>query len=480
MAQLDLKGAVLSLIQQAAQPTAEKLHMPDTLVVDEALLGDFPWYWQVGTNFNAKTFSWLNNVFAYNAADGYVGTNLQNFGTEFFNVLMDTRYVLNATDAATLNAANLKNATVVNSIITDWTTTQGAFPNGTTTQMSQLNYVMGQVLTWGVKGLTLGQLRSSLNPMSLLPNIPLGGDQVVNDLMTYLGDTSSVANIQAAVVSANNQLAQTRANILPAPAQVTPGWMQIIFGNGQTLIVPQLTIAESTAQIQNNLLPSEGTGTQVNCSFSASKMSSTEVKVSAAGGAAGIGDIAELFLIEGEASASYDLFSFDESVSQIDIAMQFNGVTTVTPAPVSYNVSTGTGWYNPAPIQAAVAYTPGVSGYQFTPNPGLNFATNGNFGFVSRLMISQQPIVTLTFDTSNYSAFTQKIQEQSSWGITFLGIPLAGGDQSYYHATTSQNSNENTVTITMTPAGITTPVSPTDQLAYVIGAQILWPGAASP
>jgi hypothetical protein len=127
-----------------------------------------------------------------------------------------------------------------------------------------------------------------------------------------------------------------------------------------------------------------------------------------------------------------------------------------------------------------VAYTPGVSGYQFTPNPGLNFATNGNFGFVSRLMISQQPIVTLTFDTSNYSAFTQKIQEQSSWGITFLGIPLAGGDQSYYHATTSQNSNANTVTITMTPAGITTPVSPTDQLAYVIGAQILWPGAASP
>jgi len=88
--------------------------------------------------------------------------------------------------------------------------------------------------------------------------------------------------------------------------------------------------------------------------------------------------------------------------------------------------------------------------------------------------------LTSALSHSNYSAFTQKIQEQSSWGITFLGIPLAGGDQSYYHATTSQNSNANTVTITMTPAGITTPVSPTDQLAYVIGAQILWPGAASP
>jgi hypothetical protein len=474
-----LKGAVLSLIQQAAQTTAEKLHMPNTLVVDEATLGDFPWYWQSGTNFNAKTYSWLNNVFAYDATDGYVATSRENFITEYFNVVMDTRYALNAKDSAALNSANLANAAVANTVISDWTTTQGAIPSGNTTQMAQLNYIMGQVLTWGVRGLTLAQLRSSLNPMSLLPNIPLGGDQVVTDLMTYLAKTSSVANIQAAVLSANNQLAQTRANLQPAPISVTPGWMQIVFDNGQTAIVPQFTIVESTAVIQNNLLPTEGTGTQVNCSFKANKLSSNEVQVNAEGGAAGIGDIADLFLIEGEASAEYNLFSFDESVSDIDIEMQFNGVTTVTPAPVSYDVSTGTGWYNPAPIQAAVAYTPGVSGYQFTPNPGLDFGTDGNFGLIARLMISQQPIVTLTFDTSNYSLFTQKIQEQSEWGITFLGIPLAGGSQSYYQATTQQNSSANTVTITMTPAGITTPVSPTDQLAYVIGAQILWPGAAS-
>jgi len=31
----------------------------------------------------------------------------------------------------------------------------------------------------------------------------------------------------------------------------------------------------------------------------------------------------------------------------------------------------------------------------------------------------------------------------------------------------------------MSPAGINTPVTPSDQLAYVIGAQILWPGASA-
>jgi hypothetical protein len=474
----DLSSAILSVIQGGAQPVATKLNMPNMFVVDEGSLGDFPWFWQNGTNFNAKTFTWLNNVFAYNATDNYLGSNLQNFLTEYFNVLMDTSYSLSASDATALNNANLANAAVINTIITDWTTSQGAFPAGTNTQSAQLNYIMTQVISWGTAGLTLGTLRASVNPMSLLPNIPLGASQIVSDLMTYLGNTSSVANIQAAVVSANNQLAQTRANVAPAPTTlINNGWMQIIEDSGNLQIVPKFNIAESTTVIQNALFPASGSGTTFTSTFTATKASSTQVNVNAEGGIAGFGDVFDLIFFEGEASAKYSLWSFDSSLNSVSIAMEFNGVTTVTPSPVSYNISTGTGWFNPAPIQSAVAYNAGVSGYQFTPNPGLNFAAKGNFGMISRLMISQQPTVTLTFETSNYSAFQQIISEQSEWGISFLGIPLAGGSQSYYKATTSQDSKANTVTIVMTPPATVSPVTPTDQLAYVIGAEVLWPGA---
>ncbi len=202
-------------IQTAAKPAAAALGMPNMLPINEGSLGDFPWFWQNGTNFNNKTYSWLNKVFAYNT-DGYVRTNGAAFTSEYFNVLLDTAYVLSAADEISLNAANLANAVIANTMITDWATTQGA----------HLNYIMNNVLGWGNPGLTLGQLRSSTNPMSLLPNIPLGANQLVSDLMTYLANTSSVANIQAAVLSYNNQLAQTRLNISPAPAAAGSGWMQ--------------------------------------------------------------------------------------------------------------------------------------------------------------------------------------------------------------------------------------------------------------
>ena len=42
--------------------------------------------------------------------------------------MMDTRYALSTTDARKLNAANTASAAVVNTIVSDWTTTQGAFP----------------------------------------------------------------------------------------------------------------------------------------------------------------------------------------------------------------------------------------------------------------------------------------------------------------------------------------------------------------
>lgn len=470
----NLQSAILQAIQQAAQPTATAKNMPNMLIVDEGGLGDFPWYWQSGTNFNAKTYNWLNNVFAYNTVDKYLSSNQANYLTSYYDVLMDTSYVLSAADEGALNAANLANATIVNSIISDWTTTQGAFPAGTNTQNAQLAYVTSQVLGWGAPGLTLGTLRASLNPMSLLPNVPLGANGLVSDLMTYLGDTSSIANIQAAVVSFNNQLAQTRANVVPAPASVGPGWMQIVDGSGILQIVPQINIAESTAVIQNNLLPGGGQGTRIVTTLSASKASSNTVNVSASGGISGFGSVLDLFGIFGEASASYNLWSFDSAVTAVDIEIAFNGVTTVTPSPASYSVSTGKGWWNPAPIASAAKYNPAQSGYKFMPDPGIDFGPMGGFGQISRLLISQQPVFTLTFYTSNYESFSQKITQNSSWGVSFLGIPLAGGSQSYFQANTKQDANANTVTITMTPVGITTPVTPADQLAYVIGAEVLW------
>ena len=338
----DLQSVVYTEIQSAAQPLATALNMPNMIPVDEASIGDFPWYWQVGTNFNAKTFTWLNSLFAFNG-DGYVGTNGEALTTSLYNVYSATRYVLNAAETAALNDAIVANEAIVNTVITDWATTQGAIPATYTTQAAQMNYVTSQVLLWGAPGLTLGMLRSSTNPMALLPNIPIGADQIVNDLMTYLGNTSSIANIQAAVVAYNNEIAQVMKTLdpQPAPTTATAGYMTTVSDTGATQIEVAVAIAESTAVIQNNLLPAQGTGKSFSASFTAEQQASNTVKVTAEGGAAGFGDLDFFLGFLGEGGTSYNMFSADGSQSECSVKLTYNGVTTVTPRFTPYEVGHG-------------------------------------------------------------------------------------------------------------------------------------------
>lgn len=477
---IDLQAVVYQEIQSAAQPLATALNMPNMVPVDESSLGDFPWFWQSGTNFNAATFKWLNSLFAYDD-DGYVGATGETLSTALYNVLSSTAYVLDAADKNSLNAAILANAGLVNTLITDWTTTQGAIPATNTTQAQQLNYVTTQVLGWGNTGLTLGQLRSSTNPMALLPNVPVSGGQCVNDLMSYLAATSSVANIQAAVLAFNNELAQARANLVPQPplTAVKPGYMTTVDTQGNTAIVLAMNVAESTAVIQNNLLPATGTGMSFSASFSVIKAADNTVKVSAEGGAAGLGDLDFFLGFAAEGGSSYNMFSADESMTSCGVKLTYNGVTTVTPSFFAYDVTSGNGWWLTEPISEAANGDASQSGYQFSPTPSYDFGVNGDFGAIGRLMISQQPVITLTFSTSNYAAYQKTFKEESFWAVTFLGIPLAEGSQSYFQSNSTYNAETSTVTVTMTPVGITTPVTAASQLATVIGAQVTWPGASA-
>lgn len=470
-----IKQAFFQELSAQAQSTVTKnLNINTMLPVDEGGLGDFPWFWNNGGVFNQKTYSWLNNVWRYNA-DGYVETDGSEFTTDFFNVIMGTSYFLSTQDQATLNQAVNTNATIVNSVIGDWISAFGPIPSENTTPVMKLSFITSKIVAWGASGLTLGMLRSNPDPMSLLANRPSGSETVINDFMTYLSNTSSVENIQAAVLSYNNQLIDLRRNLQPAPSAASPGWMQTVDDNGTNAIVPTININQSTATIQNALYPSAGSGASFSVVMGVQKIDQNTVQVTASGGIGGQGSIG-WFGLYGGASASYNMFSFDEQVQSLSVKMTFNGVTKVTPIPAPYDISSRSGWWNPKPIKDAVNFDPTKGGYKFNLDPGYNFGTNGTFGLISNVVISQQPTFELTYTKANFSKFQQVFQQQSSWGISFLGIPLAGGSQSYYHSELKEDATAGTITITMTPPVGPAPVPTLDQLAYVIGAQILWPG----
>jgi hypothetical protein len=474
----DLQKVVLGAIQAGALPTAIANNMPNLLPVDEGSLGDLPWFFQSGVNFNALTYNWLNNLFAF-SSDGYVGTNGATLTTEYFNVLQAIAFELDPAANEAYNTANLNAAATISTLFTNWLTILGPLPPGT--QDFQLQYITTQVLSWGVPDLTLGIFRNSANPGGLLPNTPIGAEPIVQALFSYLGATSSVANIQTALLSFNNQLVATRNNVVP-PTPLTvvkPGFMQTINQLGQTQIVPEITIGESIGNLQNGLDPSSG-GTSFSEGYTATLTDSSTVQVTSSRGAVGLGALGFLLAFR-SGGTSTNIFSFDSSLTSCTINLTFNGVTPFTPAFTSYDVSTGTGWWNPTPIQSAVNASPDASGYVFNvvPPPSFNFDVNGNFGVISGLLISQQPVISLTYATSNLSAITSTFSQGSLWGVSFLGFGLGGGSSTYYQATAVQNSGAGTVTLTMDPVGLQTPVTPTAQLAYVIGADILWPGAST-
>lgn len=461
-----------TLNSQAQSVVSQSLNIHNMEPLDEGLLGDFPWFWNNAGTFNGLTYNWLNNLISYNS-DGYLQATGGSFINDYYNVMMDINYVLSPQDQSALNNATNAAATIVNTTVSDFVALFGPIPaQYTSSSSATMNYIISVVLSWGVPGLTLNQLRTSTNPMALLPNIPFGAASVVNDVMSYLNATTSVQNIQSAVISYNAQITQIKNNLNPAPPTAKPGWM-LTTTNGQ-VPVPAFNISPSTASIQNALYPTGG-GNSFSVSLNVSKLDQNTVKVSASGGIGGSGWI-DFFKLSGGVSASYNAFSFDQQTTDCSIKMTYNGVTAVTPAGYQYDVTSGTGWWDPAPIKQAVNYSPSVSGYKFTPQPPYNFGANGNFGFISSLIVSQQPVFELTYTSGNFSQFQQTFQEQSSWGISFLGIPLAGGSQSYYNSQLSQNSQTGSITIKMSPPLNSTPVPTLGQVAYVIGAQVIWPG----
>ena len=334
--------------------------------------------------------------------------------------------------------------------------------------------VTQKLLKWGAKGLTLSVLRSSPNPISLLPNRPLGSETFIGQFMEYLGKTSAVANLQQLQASRNALITDILDNLSPAPDKVEPGWMKISY-EGVSSIVPQMNINQSTATIQNNLYPKDG-GTGFSVGLEVTKIDSNTVNVSADGGVSGSGWI-DFFRFSAGGSASYNMFSFSESITTCNMSISFKGITKVTPSFQPYDISSFTGWWYPTAIQDAANHKPGSTGYQFDTKPPYNFANDGDFGVLANILIAQEPTFTLVYTDTEYSYFKEVFEEHSSWGVSFLGIPLFGGSQSYFHSTIKEDTTKKTVTIEIKPPAMVSPVQPLDQLAYVLGAQILWPGA---
>ena len=474
----DIKTSYYTALQSQAQSTVYgNLGITNAYSVDASVIGDFPYFWQNAGFFNQNTWTWFNNVFQY-GTNGYLDVSGDSLASELFNTYLKISYQLSASDQSTVNQANLNAQAQLNTVVTDWTSNFGPIPAANSaTPAAKANYVTTQVLGWGAAGLTLNQFLNSTNPGSLLPNAPMGSESLINDLKVYFATIGPATDITNNQVSGEAQINAVRKNLSPAPATLAAGWMTTIADDGSNAIVPVLSMQPDPGGIQNALYPTRG-GNSFSVSASVTKVDESTVSMSFGGGLSVSGAI-DWFTFGVSGGASYSTFSLDETITTCDIDITYNGVTRVTPllSVAAYDVGHGTGWWNPAAISQAVANTPPTqTGYTFSTTPAYNYGNNGTFGVLSALVISQLPVFTLKYSTSNTTEFQKTFQEQSNWSVGFLGIALANFHQSYYSSSYSYDQATQTVTITMSPPQQVNSVPAIDQTAYVIGANVVWPG----
>ena len=453
----------------------------EVYALDSSVLGDYPWFWNNAQIFNLDTYNWFANVFSYNS-DGYLQSAGDSLNTGLFNTYRQLAYELSTADENAYNTANTANAAILNTVVTDYTTSVGPFPADATTAQQRLQIIYAAILSWGPDGYTLEDLRTALDPVRALVKAPIGTEQLINDFLAYLNKTQAVATIQNSIANFQREIADVGNNLQPAPSQAKPlVWMSATGVTGESKIVPYLDMSPSVAQIQNSLNPTSG-GEQVSFSLSMTKQDSKTVKVSA-GGSVGIGGIDFLVFsrVSGGASASYNSFDFDSSLTDATLKVTAPGVTKITPtlSASAFDASSGKGWWWPKIISEGVNNPKGSSGVHFTTPPTYNYGKNGTFGVLSQLWISQIPTLEFTYKTTDISKFDSVFTEESHWKVSFLGITLASGSQSYYKSVAKYDSQTQTVTLTMAPPAMSAPVNPLDQLAYVCGADVIWPGKPS-
>jgi hypothetical protein len=462
------------LAAKADGPVKKALNVQNWTPVDSAGMGDLFWYWNNAAIFNTDTWNQFNNVMQYNA-DGYLQTtDGAALNTALFNLYLAMAYKLTDADQSQLNDANMKAQGILNTVVGDYTSMFGAIPaanSGTAT--AKLIYITDQILSWGTPAPSLADFRISTNPTSLIPNSPIGSDKLISDFMTYLSQTDAAATIQNAINSQNAQVKLSAQNLSPTPAQVKPGWMAAADVTGASSILPYLKIAEPTSSIQNALGGTQGFDVEM----MVTKVDEKTVSVSVNGGAGASGWIG-WFGLSGGGSASYNSFSFDQNVTQVSLKMSFKGVTKFTPSLSSsaFDIGTNTGWWNPKMINDAANNDPNVSGMAFTTPQHYNFDTDGDFGVLDVMAICDMPTIEMVFHNATESSFSSHFSEETHWGVSFLGIPLGGGSQSYSSSKYQYDSTAGTVTVSMTPPPSVIPGNLLTSQAYVIGANCAWPG----
>lgn len=451
--------------------------------------GNFNWFWEKEDNFNLNTYNYLNRVVNPIQNGAMVLGAPASFINDYVSVIQDINFSLSSDDQNKLNQADTNAAVLINSLVSIYEQTYGPITPDEMKSASDdsgldietkldyvVNYKAGYLWSCAKaekkRILNLVEMESASNLTQLLSCAPASAQPIIGAIANYLNAISEVIPFKDAISNANHTLFALKNNA--TNPTTSNGGMTTVADDGFKDIRVGFIINQDESSIKNALNNQKN---QVVLTMSVKKFNSTTVNVNVdnQGGVVVPIDFVELIA---SGSSKFNLYSFKGAGETVNVELIFTGVNLVTMSPVAYEIDTNSGWYDPQPIQDAVANgNKDVTGYKFSVKPSFDFSQGGNFGLLNALVISNYPTVKITYTSGNFSDFQESFLQESHWDIKLFGLFKIGSfSESLYQSSEIIKGENGSFSITFTPDKEVLAIPDLDKMAYVIGGQATHPG----
>lgn len=480
-------------LQQQAQLAVQSFNT--TIVpIQYPQQGDFDWNYQNPNQvFNSGTFDYISaNV---RPSSDFPGTaqlsSSGGFPNAYIQVIAGISYALSKADTATVNAAQSNASVQAATIVSDYQSTFGPITDdnmkaavaaiGAVVQTKQdyvVSYILGYVWSGAQTSkqppLSYTTMAAARNLKSLLPAMPMSGNQVVADTSIYL----SILNPANAIISSQQLGAWILAQLVNNTSfpSSTNGGMSVV--NPQTGIITNnqvgYSVNTSLASIQNDL---QSTNKVITLQMSTSASTDNTLNVSVAG-QTGV-SVGSFLNFSATTKVNYDMNKTAGTSSSANVEISYIGYSMVPVSPLAWQQATNVGWFYSDPIAQAIQNgTNDVTGYKFVASAGSKynlaaFADGGTFGYLDYLLVSNVPTVKITYSNADYATFMENWSTQTTGNLSLFGcISLGSFSAGASGSTVTKGADNSTFTVTFGPSAQVLSVPQMQQTAFVIGGGI--------
>jgi hypothetical protein len=437
-------------------------------LLEQSSQGGFMWCYQnLNQQFNEGTLDFIGANVIPGSAPGMARlSSAGSFQNAWAQLLTGLIYSLSSDDTVRLNRTVLAAQVHAQQVVTDYVAIFGsvndaaraaaraALPSANI--QNSFDYITAYVMGYLWSGasrtkaapLTPRQMSNSSGLLSLLPGAPLSARPLVATTAQTFALQQRAQLITAQQEQGHWILTQMLAN-LTTPTEANGGMQTVNPNTGAVseAFQPAYSAAASISAIENDL--SNDTRVLRISMPMAPNAAGSQVRFAAA---------------QGEAA-------------ETRITIEYRGYCLVPVGPQPWQQASNRGWYSSDPVVQAVNNgSRDVTGFHFvSPSPFrlTNIDNGGNVGFISAVLISNSPTVTVHYDNTDPAAVKRTLPDNQTgtlelFGSLTFGNAVSGG----YCADCRASGSSAGADVVFSPSKELQTVPQLQRSAYVIGAVI--------